>query len=302
VNNWNRVYPNNNEAMGNIRAFVRDGQKLGATGMLNTVWNDDGEGIFDENWFGVLFGAAAGWQAGESSEDKFAASFGAAFHGDETGNVSQAQQELMAAHAVLKKAGLEDAQDSLFWIDPFSAEGQRVSAKLLPVASEMRLHAERAITLLAEARAAAKLANPEALDAMELGARRIDFVGLKFESADECATLYGRAQALAGDKTGWNEVENTIETIGSNNGRMQDIRDGYTQLGELYRQAWLRDYRPYWLANNQARYDRAAQLWVGRGENWDQVLQHWWDTHTLPPPAEVGLPAPSAQSSAIPTK
>ena len=59
VNNWNRVYPNNNEALGNIRAFVRDGQKLGATGMLNTVWNDDGEGIFDENWFGVLFGAAA---------------------------------------------------------------------------------------------------------------------------------------------------------------------------------------------------------------------------------------------------
>ena len=31
VNNWNRVYPNNNEALGNIRAFVRDGQKLGST-------------------------------------------------------------------------------------------------------------------------------------------------------------------------------------------------------------------------------------------------------------------------------
>ncbi len=72
VNNWNRVYPNNNEALGNIRAFVRDGQKLGSTGMLNTVWNDDGEGIFDENWFGVLFGAAAGWQQGESSEAAFA--------------------------------------------------------------------------------------------------------------------------------------------------------------------------------------------------------------------------------------
>ena len=62
VNNWSRVYPNNNEALGNIRAFVRDGQKLGAKGLLNTVWNDDGEGIFDENWFGVLFGAAAAWQ------------------------------------------------------------------------------------------------------------------------------------------------------------------------------------------------------------------------------------------------
>src|SRR6266568_5018837 len=295
VNNWNRLYPNNNEALGNIRAFVRDGQKLGATGMLNTVWNDDGEGIFDENWFGILFGAAAGWQAGESSEDNFVASYGLAFHGDETDKVSQAQRELMSAHAVLKKAGLQDAQDGYFWIDPFSPEGQRVAAKLLPVASELRLHAERAMTLLAEARAAGKLGNPETLDAIELGARRIDFVGFKFQVAEECAAQYARAQALAGDKSRWSEVENILENIGSNNGRFEDMRDGYTQLGELYREAWLRDNRTYWLANNQAHYDRAAQLWIGRGEHWNLVLQHWWDTHT--PAAEVGLPEAAAPAA-----
>jgi hypothetical protein len=290
VNNWNRLYPNNNEALGNIRAFVRDGQKLGSKGMLNTVWNDDGEGIFDENWFGVLFGAAAGWQAGESSEQAFTASYGLAFHGDATGKISQAQRELMAAHAVLKKAGLGDAGDGYFWIDPFSPEGRQVAAKLRPVVSEMRLDAERAITLVAEARAAGKLDNPEALDALELGARRIDFMGLKFETADECANLYSRAQALAADKSRWDEADEMLETIGSNNGRMQDLRDGYTQLGQLYREAWLRDNRPYWLANNQARYDRAAQLWIDRGARWDQVLDHWWETHTLAPAAEVGLP------------
>ncbi len=124
VNNWNRLYPNNNEALGNIRAFVRDGQKLGAKGMLNTVWNDDGEGIFDENWYGVLFGAAASWQPGESSEDAFASSYGLAFHGDTSGKIDQAQQALRAAHALLKQAGVGDARDSYFWIDPFSPEGQ----------------------------------------------------------------------------------------------------------------------------------------------------------------------------------
>lgn len=298
VNNWNRVYPNNNEALGNIRAFVRDGQKLGATGVLNTVWNDDGEGIFDENWFGVLFGAAAGWQAGESSEENFTASFGQAFHHDGTGKISQAQRELMGAHSALKKAGLDDAEDAYFWADPFSPAGQQVGAKIRPVSREMRLHAERAIALLAEARAAGKLENPEALDAMELGARRIDFIGLKFEEADECAAIYAQAQALAPDKTRADEVSEMLYNIGDNNGRLEDIRDGYAQLGGLFRQAWLRDNRPYWLENNQARYDHAAQMWVERGERWDLVVQRWSDTHTLGSAAEVGLPAVTATTRA----
>jgi hypothetical protein len=269
---------------------------LGATGVLNTVWNDDGEGIFDENWFGVLFGAAAGWQAGESSEENFLGSFGQAFHGDPSGKINQAQRELMVAHNLFKQAGLRDAQDDYFWVDPISKEGQRVGVKLRPVESELRLHAERAITLVAEAKAAAKLEgrsleNEEALDALELGARRIDFVGLKFQAADECAATYAEAQALAADKSRWNEVQVKLETISSTNGRLQDMRDGYTLLRGLYQQAWLRDNRPYWLENNLARYDAAAQLWIGRGDRWNLVRQQWWDTHTLPEAAEVGLPA-----------
>jgi len=299
VNNWNRLYPNNNEALGNIRAFVRDGQKLGSKGMLNTVWNDDGEGIFDENWFGVLFGAAASWQPGESSEDAFKASYGQAFHGDATGKIDQAQQALMAAHALLKTAGLGDAQDSYFWIDPFSPQAQQGVVKLRPVMSELRLDAERAITLVAEARAAGTLENPEALDALELGARRIDFVGLKFQAADDCAALYEQARTLAAsnDKAARGQVAELLYTIGSNNGRMQDIRDGYTLLRELYRQAWLRDNRVYWLQTNLDRYDQAAELWIARGDKWQsQVIQHWYDTHTLPTPEEAGLPvAPAPQ-------
>ncbi len=291
VNNWSRLYPNNNEALGNIRAFVRDGQKLGSRGMLNTVWNDDGEGLFDENWFGVLFGAAASWQPGESSEDAFTASFGQAFHHDPTGKISQAQREIMVAHALLKKAELEDAQDAYFWVDPFSPIGQRLAGKLRPILSELRQHAEKAITLVAEARAAGKLDNPEALDALELGARRIDFVAFKFQAADDCAALYADALTLSKDKARWDEVSEKLYTIGSANGRLEDIRDGYSQLGGLYRQAWLRDNRPYWLENNEALYHAASQLWVGRSQQWNLILNQWWETHTLPAAQEAGIPS-----------
>ena len=299
VNNWSRMFPNNNEAMGNIGNFVRDGQRLGATGMLNTVWNDDGEGLFDMNWFGVLFGAAAAWQPAPISNDAFLASYGLAFHNDPTGKIDDAQRELMAANTTLKNAGLEDAQDRLYWADPFSPAGEAIAVKIRPVLAELRLHAEHAITLVDQARAAAaadhrELANSEALDALELGARRIDAVGLKFQAADDCVSLYARAQSLAGDKKNWNEVEALLETIGSNNGRLADIRDGYTLIGTLYRQAWLRDNRPYWLPNNMVQFDRAAQLWMGRSDRWDQLIDRWWSTHTLPPAAEAGLPQPPA--------
>ena len=291
VNNWSRLYPNNNEALGNIRAFVRDGQALGSTGELNTVWNDDGEGIFDENWVGVLFGAAAGWQKGESSEEQFLDSFGLAFHRDATGKINQAQREIMAAHAALRKADLYDAQDRYFWLDPFSTEGQKIAAKMLPVASEVRLHAERAITLLAEAKAAGKLENTEALDALELGARRIDFMAYKFQSGSDCVALYNKALALPNDKEHWGEIQNLLYAIGENNGRLKDLRDGYTQLRVLYEQAWLRDNRVYSLQNNLSHFDAAAQLWIGRDDRWEHVLQRWWDTHTLSAPEELGMQA-----------
>src|SRR6266576_5972361 len=85
VSSWNRVYPNYNIAFINIRNFVRDGQRLGATGLLNTTWDDDGEALFNQVWYGTLFGAAAGWQSGESSIAQFEDSFGLIFHDDTTG-------------------------------------------------------------------------------------------------------------------------------------------------------------------------------------------------------------------------
>jgi len=38
-------------------------QRLGSTGALTTVWNDDGEGLFNMDWYGVL-SASRGMAAG----------------------------------------------------------------------------------------------------------------------------------------------------------------------------------------------------------------------------------------------
>ena len=76
--NWNEVYPVAKTALWNIQGFIRDGQRLGSTGALTTVWNDDGEGLFNMDWYGVLFGAVAAWQPGESSIADYQDAYGAA--------------------------------------------------------------------------------------------------------------------------------------------------------------------------------------------------------------------------------
>ncbi|HVE77553.1 MAG TPA: glycoside hydrolase family 20 zincin-like fold domain-containing protein [Gemmatimonadaceae bacterium] len=297
VNNWNRVYPNYSLALPNIQGFVRDGQRLGANGMLNTSWDDDGEAIFNQTWYGVLFGAAAAWQPGESSIPDFQRSYGRVFHGDRTGNIDEAQRELMAAHAALRFVRLGEASDYLFWLDPWSEEGQRASSLILPVSRDIRQRAERAIVLIADARAAAlasgtALREPEALDAIELGARRIDLLAMKFQFADEAGFLYRRAYASRDNRPRREDVVRDLADVSGINGRFQDLRDAYGLLRALYERAWLAENRPYALQNVLARYDMAMQLWIARA---DAVTRAWnrWSRGggPLATPESLGFPA-----------
>ena len=107
--------------------------------------------------------------------------------------------------------------------------------------------------------------------------------------------MYAQAQTIAADKTRSDEVGNLLYTIGSNNGRLEDIRDGYALLRGLYQQAWLRDNRPYWLQIDLSRYDRATELWINRSLKWEQVIHNWYETHTLPSASDAGLPPIAAK-------
>jgi hexosaminidase len=295
VNNWNRVYPNNDVALRNIQGFVRDGQRLGATGMLNTNWDDDGEGIFNQVWYGVLFGAAAAWQQGETSIPEFAASFGYQFHGDYTGKISDAQVKLSQAHAVLGKAGLGDGANPLYWVDPFSVEGQFQAQRIRAASKEMRVLAESALVLVAQARrelsgrnGAPALREMDALEAVEMGARRLDFIGMKFQFADEIVKHY--QAALDSVAKGTNPTQELVEISSQINSRTQDLRDGYVLGRELYERSWKAENRPYWMGNVTNRYDIGAQTWIKRIDQFNQARALYNRTKKLPTMEEMGLP------------
>ncbi|MBB5315431.1 hypothetical protein HDF09_000081 [Edaphobacter lichenicola] len=327
VNNFRKVYPNNNYALENIQRFTADGQRLGATGQLNTIWNDDGEGLFNQDWYGILFGAAAAWQKGESSIPDFQNAYAQVFHGDATGDLNEAQKEMMLAHSVLKDQAKEgDGTNSIFWLDPMSKDGIRIGAQVLPYAHELRLHAERALTLIAQARAAAPalpavstgpkaydpadsypsapttLRETAAIDALELGARRMDLIGLKFQLSEEIAQGYQRAYAMQNttDKKQRMSVSRELSDINGVNGRIQDFIDAYSLLRDLYEQAWYRSNRAYALRPVLEHYDYTVGIWEGRSDRLRSAQRQWSDSHTVPPAADVGIPPP-APAAAPPT-
>lgn len=296
INNWSRVYPNWNNAFANIQQFTAQGQKAGATGQLNTIWDDDGEALANNNWYGILFGAEAAWHKGEASIPAFQSSFGAVFHGDTSGRIDEAQKELMAGHQLLHDSPLKaDASDLVFWIDPWSIDGQREAGQVRPIISQVRLHAERAITLVAQARAAnPNLREQDALDALDLGARRMDLLGLKFQVSDEIAASYAHAYALQTSRNRQDriDVSRELSNINAVNGKLQDLRNGYSLMRDLYKAAWLKSNRPYFLRNNLERYDLTIQLWLQRIDKVRTAQRQWANTQTIPPASDLGIPPP----------
>ncbi|MGA8938824.1 MAG: glycoside hydrolase family 20 zincin-like fold domain-containing protein [Acidobacteriaceae bacterium] len=289
--NWSVVFPVESTALDNISGFVSAGQRLGSTGELTTVWNDDGEGLYNQDWFGVLFGAAAGWQSGKADAASYKASFGRIFYGDTSGRIDQAMAEITSAEDLI------DVGDDTFWLDPWSPAGVVKADKLRPNIPAARLHAENAIELIETALATnPSLREKNALLAMELGARRIDFIGLKFQLSDEMRNTYAQAYAMQHDRSKDTATRNMLDNISSMNGRCQDLRDGFSLLKTLYSESWLAENRPYWLENVTVRYDLQIQLWQKRGEQL-QTLIDAWPTHPLPPAAEAGVPAPIAATT-----
>jgi hypothetical protein len=293
--NWNEVYPRAKTALWNIQGFIAAGQRLGSTGALTTVWNDDGEGLFNMDWYGVLFGAAAAWQPGQSSIADYQEAYGRVFHLDQGADIDIAEKDLMAATEDLTSAQTGMTSDQLFWLDPWSPQGQTISARILPIAHDLRMNAEQAIVLLAQARHDnPRLAEPDAITAMDLGARRLDFIGLKFQLAEEIPAAYAQAVAQQHDKTRAPATSTLLSEISGANGRCQDLRDSYSALKSEYSQVWLTENRPYWLNNVTVRYDLEIERWQRRAEQFAAAIYDWQNGKDLPAAIELDMPAPAA--------
>ncbi len=277
VSNWSRIFPDYAEATPNIVNFVRDGRTLGATGILNTNWNDDGESFFDYCWYGIALGAAEGWE-NHPSVLRFQNAYDWALYRADGHFFLQQIETLTKIHVLLEKTIHTDGSDRLMWEDAFSPYGQTLYTRMGPAAHQMRLLAEDVVASMAAhqdgARRHRKLLMP-----VEFAARRFDFVGEKAIYAVLIAQLYKQAgkPGLAPYK-----VNRIFVKINSINGLLQDMRDGVTTLRSEYRALWLEGNTPYFLGNILVRYDHERMYWQQQAQRFTNIQRAYNSEGTLP--------------------
>jgi hexosaminidase len=282
---WNQIFPNTEAAAKNIINFVRDGQKAGAIGMMNTTWDDDGESLFETAWYPIALGAAASWQEGTLDRAEFDKNYAWSFYRDE-GN------DLLSANLLLGTAG-SGWGDEVFWRDPFTTQFINFARTNADRIKQMRLAVEDAEEKVARNGRQARR-NRENLDALTFAARRFDHLGRRYEVMQKFSDQYWDAYLNLGDRA---KVRRLRYYSGAIYNNLREMAEELSILKEGYRKQWLAENRPYWLESVLARYDQMISIWLTKSRQMDETLRKYEATSTLPSPEEFGLgprPVPPA--------
>ena len=278
---WNQIFPNIESSSKNIINFVRDGQTVGAIGMLNTSWDDDGESLFEMSWYGVVLGAAASWQSQPFDQNGFDTDFDWAFFRTEGKTFVSAIRALGSVNATLGGG----AGDEAFWRNPFSTSFQTQVRANSDKIRQMRLQVENAEESIIRNRTRVRR-NGSMIPVMIFAARRFDHLGRRAQTIEKFSREYWDAYLNLGDRT---KARRLRRYTGAIYNHLREMAEELAELKVGYREQWLAENRPYWLESVLSRYDQAISIWLAKSRAMDDALRVYDTTSILPNPEEFGL-------------
>lgn len=286
---WNQIFPNLEAATRNIPNFVRDGQRAGALGMMNTTWDDDGESLFEMAWYPIVLGAAASWQDRAVDVPRFDGDFDWAFFRSEGNELTKIIRALGGVSTQLGGGPTDDP----FWRDPFTTTFLTQARNNADRIRQMRLSVENAQESLLKNQKSARR-NRSMLPAILFAAQRFDHLGRRMQVVIKFSDQYWDAYLNLGARDKARKLRYYYSAVYNN---LREMAEELALLKESYRTQWLAENRSYWLESVLARYDQAMAMWLAKSRATDEALRRYNATSTLPSPEEFGLgPRPTPVS------
>lgn len=255
VSCWSSLYPNLQVAQKNIYNFIRDGYKSKVEGVLNTSWDDDGLNFFNNNWYAFVWGAENCWNVPpnlptlesdkllEERLKRFNLAFDLQFFGLDKDKPSMIR--LMLDVSQLHQSNLRDALRDYRFFEP-----------ILPIfydyikkgEHEKNIQVNEQLDALSVRLTALK--NQVGLHPLSLDYMEFSIVMAKYITQKNIFRIQLN-DFIEGKPMAKNEAEIKTE--------LEKLKQRLLEIREIYAKFWLKENRPYWLAENKMKFEELMQ-------------------------------------------
>lgn len=268
--NTNRLFPDLAIAKANINGFINEGYKKGTIGVYTTIWDEGGDQLFSEDWYGVYMAAEKSWNVKSSLDKGFDKRYEKAAYGTENGAYVKAIGKLMELRDLPLTYNMTH---EIWWqhILPQNAETLILNNKDVP--EGLRLVNEAA-ELLKSATPAKHLSDLATLKYI------VDRYKLLFETRVQIANIAKWYQQNEGK--GISGLEPHIATL-------RILKNRYIAMEADFKSKWNRENQPYTLDYALKPYKGRIAALADLERKLVMVSIAAAATATLPPAAEIGL-------------
>lgn len=283
VDDWGKILPDFGCATVNIQNFVRDGVKHHALGMLNTEWKDDACTLRSPAWHGYAWGAECAWSGAITRPEDFNRRIGAVLYGEKGDHFGRSVCLLAKSMDFASKTenlpSRQGMSNARFWKNEFAprrTEAQiRVRAK--PLLAWIRLAIENLEACKKDASV-----NADLLDAMLLGAHRMELLEQRMLDGVEAATNYAEAMT-ATDKDMQLAKLAKVERLVIHN------RDAHRALGVEFARLWNLESKPYSLDRTMNQFATIVKWYDDLAKKVANARKQVEAGKPLPTTVEIGL-------------
>ena len=283
VYGYQHLFPDLNQTFAALDNLLRDAHQYGAAGLFLTLWSDDDLVLTRTSFPGVAYGMAGAWQSTPVARAEFFSDYARQMYAAAVAAEVAPALQALADSETRWQAVVGQRTGKMLWADTLTAANLKRAQEHREDSRQTRLLAEDAEEHLQ--RALALGGDPATLAASLVGARLLDYAGMKEIYAAEMAGYWEQM----GTHPSKRDLEFYFgEICDVDHTSTADLMDATTELRAQHRRAWLAEYTPYRLGTATGKWDTEFQYWWKLQRRMQALLEAFHDGDTLPPLESFG--------------